>query len=94
MVDKRLKEGIGMANVYYEQKNRIGFITIDSPPVNALNRDVINGLEEAVRKISDDVCVVIVSGAGTKAFVAGADIKEFPGLTAETGEELFQKIGS
>ncbi|WP_077214283.1 enoyl-CoA hydratase/isomerase family protein [Bacillus dakarensis] len=80
-----------MSKVLYEQKNKVGFITIDSPPVNALNREVINGLEDAVSKVGKDVSVVIVSGAGTKAFVAGADIKEFPELTAETGEALVKR---
>lgn len=83
--------GNDMSKVLYEQKNKVGFITIDSPPVNALNREVINGLEDAVSKVGKDVSVVIVSGAGTKAFVAGADIKEFPELTAETGEALVKR---
>ncbi|MED3552923.1 enoyl-CoA hydratase/isomerase family protein [Cytobacillus praedii] len=77
-----------MKKVRYERKNSIGIITIDSPPVNSLDRDVFNDLEEAVLQIEDCVRVVIIEGAGSKAFVAGADIKEFPGLTSEAGEAL------
>lgn len=77
-----------MSSVHYEQNNHIGVITIDAPPVNALNRDVINGLEEAIARVEGDTRVIIIRGAGTKAFVAGADIKEFPYLTAESGENL------
>lgn len=77
-----------MSQVHLENIGKIGVITIDSPPVNALNREVINGLEEAVAQIGDDISVVIIKGAGTKAFVAGADIKEFPNLTPLTGEQL------
>ncbi|MFC0416060.1 enoyl-CoA hydratase/isomerase family protein [Cytobacillus solani] len=77
-----------MGKVRYEKKDNIGIITIDSPPVNSLDRDVFNDLEEVVLQIGDCVRVVIIEGAGTKAFVAGADIKEFPGLTSEAGEAL------
>ncbi|MBU8879779.1 enoyl-CoA hydratase/isomerase family protein [Bacillus sp. FJAT-29790] len=77
-----------MSKVKYEQRGKIGIITIDSPPVNSLDRAVFNRLEEVILQIEEDVAVVIIEGAGTKAFVAGADIKEFPGLTPEAGEAL------
>lgn len=77
-----------MSKVLLEKIGKISVITIDSPPVNALDREVINGLEDAISHIKDDTNVVIVKGAGSKAFVAGADIKEFPNLTPLTGEQL------
>ncbi|HET7521883.1 MAG TPA: enoyl-CoA hydratase-related protein [Bacillales bacterium] len=88
-----------MAKVKYETEGRIGIITVDSPPVNALDRQVITELSDIVDRIGDDVGVVIVTGAGEKAFVAGADIKEFPQMKADDGERLclrgqrvFQKL--
>ncbi|OLO27653.1 enoyl-CoA hydratase [Alkalihalophilus pseudofirmus] len=80
-----------MAKVKYEVENQIGLITIDSPPVNALETQVLEELAEIVNNISEDVNVVIITGAGNKAFVAGADIKDFPNLTKETGIELVKK---
>lgn len=77
-----------MAKVLYEKYKRIGIITIDSPPVNSLDRDVFNELEKIILEIKEDIQAVIIQGAGPKAFIAGADIKEFPGLSHEEGEAL------
>lgn len=77
-----------MTKVEFSREKKIGIITIDAPPVNALNKEVINQLEHAIKQVDDQIAVVIVTGAGTKAFVAGADIKEFPSLTVDQGEKL------
>ena len=77
-----------MSKVKYEERNKIGIITIDSPPVNSLDREVFNRLDEIISRIGVHIHVIVIEGAGTKAFVAGADIKEFPGLTPEEGEAL------
>ncbi|MBM7649667.1 enoyl-CoA hydratase/carnithine racemase [Bacillus ectoiniformans] len=77
-----------MSTVRLEKKNQVGIITIDSPPVNALNKEVFNSLEEAILQVDETISVIVIHGAGTKAFVAGADIKEFPELTPEEGEKL------
>src|SRR5579863_9491102 len=66
-------------NLLYEKRERIGFITFNRPKVlNALNRktmEELNGVLAAVRE-DDDVRVLILTGAGEKSFVAGADIGE------------------
>lgn len=87
-VVNKLGVGVYMSTVFYEKKGEVGIITIDSPPVNALNHEVISALEATIAMVADDVNVVIVYGAGSKAFVAGADIKEFPSLTDASGEAL------
>ncbi|PWA12864.1 enoyl-CoA hydratase [Pueribacillus theae] len=69
----------------------MGIVTIDSPPVNALEQQVLDELDQIVTNMPKDVDVVIVTGAGGKAFVAGADIKDFPELKKETGIELVKK---
>ena len=65
--------------VLLEQKNGIGYLTINRPAaLNALSSEVLTDLNHVLDKIeaSDDIRVVIVTGQGEKAFVAGADIKE------------------
>lgn len=88
-----------MPKVNYETDGNLGVITIDSPPVNALDKELLTELSDVVDGIKDNVGAVIITGAGEKAFVAGADIKEFPQLKGEAGERLcrrgqitFQKI--
>ena len=66
-------------NIKLETKNHIAYITIDRPKVlNALNMATMQEIKQAFASIKDDadVRVVILTGAGEKAFVAGADIGE------------------
>jgi enoyl-CoA hydratase len=66
----------------------IGTLTIDRPPVlNALSRSVLLELDRAIAQLAGDPAVqgVIVTGAGPKAFVAGADIQELEGLDGASG---------
>ena len=77
-------------------------ITINRPDkLNALNKDVINELELAVDEVykNAEIKSAVITGAGTKAFVAGADISEFTGLSpeqaptlAKRGQDVFDKI--
>ncbi|MFZ5924029.1 MAG: enoyl-CoA hydratase/isomerase family protein [Bacillota bacterium] len=68
----------------------VAVVTIDRPPVNALNFQAVSELSSVFDELacSSDVAVVILTGKGEKAFVAGADIKEFPGLTRQAGIEM------
>src|SRR5271169_6585823 len=66
-------------NLHLETKNHIAYITIDRPKVlNALSMATMDELRQAFAAVKDDaeVRVVILTGAGEKAFVAGADISE------------------
>ena len=70
-----------MSNVIrFEQESNIAIVTIDNPPMNVLSKRVTKELEETFKKIENDqkINAVILTGAGNKAFMAGADIKEFP----------------
>ncbi|MGO8952227.1 MAG: 3-hydroxyacyl-CoA dehydrogenase NAD-binding domain-containing protein [Rhodomicrobium sp.] len=64
--------------VKYENKDGIGIITVDNPPLNVLSRAVRDGLMLAVGQASADSAAnaVVLTGAG-RSFTAGADIKEF-----------------
>jgi enoyl-CoA hydratase len=69
----------------------IALLTVNRPDkLNALNATVLNELEKASDDLRKDenVRVVILTGAGEKAFVAGADIKELNSLDRSTGEKL------
>jgi enoyl-CoA hydratase/carnithine racemase len=61
-----------------EVEDRIAVLTIDHPPVNSFNIQVVTELEEAIDELmaDDDVKAVVITGGGTNAFVAGADIPE------------------
>src|SRR5437867_5034084 len=80
--------------VRVEIKDRIGLVTIDRPPVNALSSEVLKELTEAFEGLGrrKDVGVVILTGAGEKAFVAGADIAE---MATKSGLEMraFSQLG-
>jgi enoyl-CoA hydratase len=72
-------------NIIYEKENRIGFITLNRPEVyNALNASLLGELGEVVEEIKKDpdIGVAILTGAGEKAFVSGADISEIPASNA------------
>lgn len=78
-------------NILAEKENGIGMITINRPAkLNALNKATIVDLHEAFKAFDADkeVKVIIVTGSGEKAFVAGADIAEFADFNVEEGEKL------
>lgn len=74
--------------VICDVKDGIATITINNPPVNALNESVMAELDKILNEISGNssIRVVIITGSGSKCFVAGADIRQFPGLDAGLGE--------
>lgn len=78
-------------NLISEVKENILYLTINrEKALNALNKDTLKELTDAVvfANKNDEVRGVIVSGAGEKAFVAGADIKEFSDYSGAQGEAL------
>lgn len=75
-------------------ENGIYIITVNRPDkLNALNKEVIDGLSTAVDEVykNPDIKSAIITGSGNKAFVAGADISEFTTLDAAQGEELARR---
>lgn len=89
-------------NIAFEERAPLAVITIDRPKVlNALNAATLSELSTAVEAAAADpeIRVILLTGAGGKAFVAGADISELAGLDeaagrayAETGQKLFRRI--
>ena len=77
-----------------EQKGHCVLITIQRPKqLNALNKQLIHELSQAFTLLDkhSQVRVILLTGAGDKAFVAGADIKEFSGFTPQQAEDLALK---
>ena len=75
--------------VLTEVRNQIAYITINRPQqLNALNKDTIEALHHALDTADADtaVGVIILTGSGEKAFVAGADIKEFADAFIESNK--------
>ena len=104
MTDNWLKKG-DLILYKHDLINRVTIIEISrEKQLNALNREVINSLEEilALIDVNTNIRSVIIKGKGDKAFVAGADIKEFKkfkkkeayNLSQSGKEKLFDKISN
>ncbi len=78
-------------NILFQSENGISTITINRPSkLNALNKETIKELHQAFKKADEDVKtkVIIITGSGEKAFVAGADISEFADFSVAEGGQL------
>jgi enoyl-CoA hydratase len=78
-------------NLLFEVSDKIARITFNRPNVlNALNRKTMDELGDCLKKVraDDDIRVLILTGAGEKAFIAGADINELSQQTPVNGREF------
>ena len=82
-----------MNYIRYEQRGMVGVVTIDRPKaLNALNSGVLAELAEVFAAIpQQEVRCVVLTGAGDKAFAAGADVEEMSALNKSQGERFGQK---
>ena len=88
--DSSPRAALVLANVLYEKKGSIAYVTINRPKVlNALNTPTWTDLRAAFEDARTDASVrgVILTGAGDKAFIAGADISELAKVTAFEAEQ-------
>jgi enoyl-CoA hydratase len=91
-------------NILFDAADGVGILTFNRPKaLNALNPKTLEEVSDVIDRIRFDngVRVLVLTGAGEKAFVAGADISEFPKMNslqarsfAEKGQEVFLKIES
>lgn len=80
-----------MENILLEIDGALATLTVNRPKqLNALNTATINELSEALDQLRADknIRAIVLTGAGEKAFVAGADIKEFAHFSVEEGQRL------
>jgi enoyl-CoA hydratase len=81
-------------NIISKNKQNICYLTVNRPKqLNALNGKTISELNKAIIIAENDKSIrcIILTGADTKAFVAGADIKEFASFDSISGEDLARK---
>ena len=81
-------------NILFEIKNHTGLVTINRPDkLNALNNQTINEIEDVIKSIKSnpDIFIVVITGSGEKAFVAGADIAELNNLEVISAKEFSEK---
>jgi enoyl-CoA hydratase/carnithine racemase len=73
-----------MANIKISNEGRVGFITMDRPPVNAMSTEMYGELNDAFQAVSrrEDVSVVLLVSSSERCFNAGADVKELSVMTA------------
>ena len=71
-----------------ERRDAVALVTIDNPPMNALSAALLDELEAEIDALDADGAVraIVLRGGGERAFVAGADIKEFPALRESASE--------
>jgi enoyl-CoA hydratase len=84
-----------------ERDGAVALVTIDTPPMNALSAPLLEELEAEIDGLDADngARAIVIQGAGERAFVAGADIKEFPALREAPPDEGgsargIQKLGA
>jgi enoyl-CoA hydratase/carnithine racemase len=98
LIEKASAAALNLANVLYEKRNGIAYVTVNRLKVlNALNTPTWKDLRTAFEDARDDATVrgVILTGAGNKAFVAGADIGELAqatGFDAEQSSRFGQQV--
>jgi enoyl-CoA hydratase len=88
---QRTQRRMAYENLLYEKRDGIAFVTFNRPKVlNALNRQTVEELRDALldAKNDDAVRALILTGAGEKSFVAGADIGELAQQTPVRGKEF------
>ena len=84
------KGSLALSNILYEKKGSIAYVSVNRPKVlNALNTPTWKDLQTAFEDARDDAAVrgVILTGAGDKAFIAGADISELARTSAFEAEQ-------
>ncbi|MCB2186887.1 MAG: enoyl-CoA hydratase/isomerase family protein [Deltaproteobacteria bacterium] len=78
------------ANVRYTLEGQVAVVTLDNPPMNALDPATKQDLATVFTELyarQAEIRAVVLTGAGEKAFVAGADIKSFPDLTPASARQ-------
>lgn len=83
-----------MENILIEKQDNLAIVTINRPTkLNALNKATIEELHQAFTDLNNDMAtkVILLTGSGEKAFVAGADISEFAHFSVSEGEQLAAK---
>ena len=81
-------------SISIELEDGVATVTVDSPPVNAMGREVLAELEQTATELrsATGVRAIVLTGAGEKAFMAGGDIGEYEGLIAGDGGGIEEHV--
>jgi len=84
------KRAVNRRFVNYTIEEKMAWVTIDNPPLNALNQTLMEELGDVFKELeeNEDVLIVILRGDGERAFAAGADIKQFPSMDPALAEKF------
>jgi len=84
------KTDVNRRFVNYTIEQKVAWVTIDHPPLNALNHTLMDELSAVFKELekNEDILIAIVRGGGERAFVAGADIKQFPSMDQALAEKF------
>ncbi|RLB41464.1 MAG: 3-hydroxybutyryl-CoA dehydratase [Deltaproteobacteria bacterium] len=85
---------MGQGLAYYEIQDKVAIVTIDHPPINALDiatKEDLGDIFKELDEYRDKIRAVILHGAGEKAFAAGADIKTFLELKPDTAKRRLSR---
>ncbi|MCJ7596787.1 MAG: enoyl-CoA hydratase-related protein [Desulfobacterales bacterium] len=85
---------MGQEPAHYEIQDQVAIVTLDNPPMNALDvhtKEAVANVFGELDDRRDDIRAVILRGAGDKAFAAGADIKAFLDLNPDTAKRRLMK---
>ncbi len=100
-MEEEVKTAANRRFVNYTIEEKMAWVTIDNPPLNALNHTLMDELSSVFKELeeNEDVHIVILRGGGERAFAAGADIKQFPSMDpalaekfASAGQGIFNQI--
>lgn len=85
---------MGFQNITLERQNGIARLTIDRPPVNVMNCDTIEEISAALEELAkdDEIKVLLIRGAGNKAFCAGVEVKDHIGDMVPVMMTTFEKM--
>jgi enoyl-CoA hydratase/carnithine racemase len=93
----RVPDTLGLKNILYEKKNRIARVTINRPKShNALNFATVRELHRVFEDVAwdDNTAVMVLTGAGEKAFCTGADIKEWHNHFLDRPGDFYKWMGA
>jgi len=83
-----------LKTIKVEKRHGLATITLNRPPLNLIGRQMIEGLRQAAEDLAGDenISVVIITGAGNRAFSAGVDIKEMKDLDMTTAKDFISRL--
>jgi enoyl-CoA hydratase len=83
-----------LKNIKIEKRRGLATITLNRPPLNLIGREMIEGLKQTAKDLArdEDISVVVITGAGNRAFSAGVDVKEMKDLDMTAAKDFISHL--